>query len=102
MDQTFRPLLDALKQIGVDSDAVDRAAAEAQRSGRSVRAVLINDQVVTEEQLTQAAAAAFGINTLDRSVSRPTRRRSNGSRCRSCCGTGCSASRSTTANWSSV
>ncbi|GIF12590.1 GspE/PulE family protein [Actinoplanes teichomyceticus] len=65
MDQTFRPLLDALKQIGVDPHAVDAAAEEAQRSGRSVRAVLINDQVVTEEQLTQAAAAAFGINTLD-------------------------------------
>ncbi|GAA1602971.1 GspE/PulE family protein [Actinoplanes couchii] len=65
MDQTFRPLLDALKQIGVDPEAVDRAANEAQRSGRSVRAVLINDQVVTEEQLTKAAAAAFGINTLD-------------------------------------
>jgi len=65
VDQTFRPLLDALKQIGVDPAAVDRAAEEAQRSGRSVRAVLINDQVVTEEQLTSAAAAAFGINTLD-------------------------------------
>jgi type IV pilus assembly protein PilB len=65
MDQTFRPLLDALKQIGVDPVAVDRAAGEAQQSGRSVRAVLINDQVVTEEQLTTAAAAAFGINTLD-------------------------------------
>ncbi|MFI5936741.1 GspE/PulE family protein [Actinoplanes sp. NPDC051494] len=65
MDQTFRPLLDALKQIGVDPVAVDAAADEAQRSGRSVRAVLINDQVVTEEQLTSAAAAAFGINTLD-------------------------------------
>jgi type IV pilus assembly protein PilB len=65
MDQTFRPLLDALKQIGVDPAAVDRAAEEAQRSGRSVRAVLINDQVVTEEQLTTAAAGAFGINTLD-------------------------------------
>jgi type IV pilus assembly protein PilB len=65
MDQTFRPLLDALKQIGVDPHAVDAAAEEAQRSGRSVRAVLINDQVVTEEQLTKAAAAAFGINTLD-------------------------------------
>jgi hypothetical protein len=65
MDQTFRPLLDALKQIGIDPVAVDAAADEAQRSGRSVRAVLINDQVVTEEQLTQAAAAAFGINTLD-------------------------------------
>jgi type IV pilus assembly protein PilB len=63
VDQTFRPLLEALKQIGVDPQAVD--AEEAQRSGRSVRAVLINDQVVTEEQLTTAAAAAFGINTLD-------------------------------------
>ncbi|GIE95782.1 GspE/PulE family protein [Paractinoplanes rishiriensis] len=65
MDQTFRPLLDALKQIGVDAAAVDAAADEAQRSGRSVRAVLINDQVVTEEQLTAAAARAFGINTVD-------------------------------------
>ncbi|MET0424515.1 MAG: ATPase, T2SS/T4P/T4SS family, partial [Actinoplanes sp.] len=65
MDQTFRPLLDALKQIGVDAFAVDKAAEEAQRSGRSVRAVLINDNVVTEEQLTAAAAAAFGINTVD-------------------------------------
>ncbi|MFG1608729.1 GspE/PulE family protein [Actinoplanes sp. NPDC049265] len=65
MDQTFRPLLDALKQIGVDAAAVDSAAEEAQRSGRSVRAVLINDSVVTEEQLTEAAAKAFGINTLD-------------------------------------
>jgi type IV pilus assembly protein PilB len=65
MDQTFRPLLDALKQIGIDATAVDAAAEEAQRSGRSVRAVLINDQVVTEEQLTTAAAGAFGINTLD-------------------------------------
>jgi type IV pilus assembly protein PilB len=65
VDQTFRPLLEALKQIGVDPHAVDAAAEEAQRSGRSVRAVLINDQVVTEEQLTTAAAAAFSINTLD-------------------------------------
>jgi type IV pilus assembly protein PilB len=65
MDQTFRPLLDALKELGVDPRAVDAAAEEAQRSGRSVRAVLINDQVVTEQQLTQAAATAFGINTLD-------------------------------------
>lgn len=65
MDQTFRPLLDALKQIGVDAHAVDAAAEVAQQSGRSVRAVLINDNVVTEEQLTEAAAKAFGINTLD-------------------------------------
>jgi type IV pilus assembly protein PilB len=65
MDSTFRPLLDALKRLGVDAAVVDAAAAEAQRSGRSIRAVLINDSVVTEEQLTEAAAAAFGIKTLD-------------------------------------
>ncbi len=65
MDPTFRPLLDALKRIGVDPAAVDAAGAEAQRTGRSVRAVLINDSVVTEDQLTQAAAMAFGISTLD-------------------------------------
>ena len=65
MDQTFRPLLEALKQIGLDPHAVDAAAEEAQRSGRSVRAVLINDHVATEEQLTKAAACAFGINSID-------------------------------------
>src|SRR5690242_2998198 len=65
MDPTFGPLLDALKHLGVDPQAVDAAGEEAQRSGRSVRAVLINDQVVTEEQLTEAAALAYGINTLD-------------------------------------
>ncbi|GGM41695.1 GspE/PulE family protein [Dactylosporangium sucinum] len=65
MYQTFRPLLDALKQRGADPEAVDRAAEEAERTGRSIRAVLINDHVVTEEQLTEASADAFGIATLD-------------------------------------
>ncbi|GAA0796618.1 GspE/PulE family protein [Spirilliplanes yamanashiensis] len=65
MDPTLRPLLDALKAIGVDANAVDAAGAEAVRSGRPIRAVLINDSVVTEEQLTEAAAYAAGIKTLD-------------------------------------
>ncbi|MEV4706661.1 ATPase, T2SS/T4P/T4SS family [Actinoplanes sp. NPDC049316] len=65
MDQTFRPLLDALKQMGIEEDVVDAAADEAQRSGRSVRAVLISERIVTEEQLTEAAAYAFGMNTVD-------------------------------------
>ncbi|MFI7598760.1 GspE/PulE family protein [Actinoplanes sp. NPDC049681] len=65
MDQTFRPLLDALKQMGIEEDAVDAAAEEAQNSGRSVRAVLLSARVVTEEQLTEAAAYAFGMNTVD-------------------------------------
>ena len=77
------------------SAAVDAAAEEAQRSGRSVRAVLINDQVVTEEQLTEAAAARVRDQHAGPGrASPPTRRRSSASRCRWSCGTGCSAWRS--------
>ncbi|WP_033341359.1 GspE/PulE family protein [Catenuloplanes japonicus] len=65
MDQTFRPLMDALKQRGVDPVMVDYAAEEAERSGRSIRAVLINDQIVTEQELTAAAADAYGVQTVD-------------------------------------
>ena len=65
MYQTFRPLLDALKQRGADPQAVDDAAQEAERSGRSMRDVLINDRVVTETELTEVSADAYGINSID-------------------------------------
>src|SRR6266511_2041022 len=65
MYQTFRPLLEALKQRGADPQAVDDAAEEAQRTGRSIRDVLINDRIVTETELTEASADAYGINSVD-------------------------------------
>jgi type IV pilus assembly protein PilB len=65
MYQTFRPLLEALKRRGADPDAVERAAKEAERTGRSIRGVLINDRVVTEQELTEASAEAFGFNSVD-------------------------------------
>jgi type IV pilus assembly protein PilB len=65
MYQTFRPLLDALERLGVDRGALERAAEQAERTGRSIRAVLINDHVVTETQLTEASAEAYGINFVD-------------------------------------
>src|SRR2546430_10964720 len=65
MYQTFRPLLDTLKRRGADPEAVDRAAKEAERTGRSIRAVLINDRVVTATELTESSAAAYGFNSLD-------------------------------------
>jgi type IV pilus assembly protein PilB len=65
MYQTFRPLLDALKQRRADPDAVEEAAREAERAGRSIRDVLINDQIVTETELTEASADAYGINSVD-------------------------------------
>jgi type IV pilus assembly protein PilB len=65
MYQTFRPLLDALKSRGADPAAVEGAAQEAERTGRSIRDVLINDRIVTETELTEASAEAYGINSID-------------------------------------
>ncbi|GGK28558.1 hypothetical protein GCM10010124_21560 [Pilimelia terevasa] len=60
MNPTFYPLLDALRRTGVDPAAIDQAVKEVERSGRTIRDVLINDHVVTETELTKAAAEAFG------------------------------------------
>src|SRR2546430_3225979 len=65
MYPTFRSLLDALKQQGVDPRAIEAAAEEAERSGRSIRAVLINENIVTETQLTEASADAYGFTSVD-------------------------------------
>ena len=65
MYQTYNPLLDALKRRGADPAALDRAASEAEQTGRSLRAVLINDNVVTEDQLTEASAEANGFTFVD-------------------------------------
>ncbi|TQS45389.1 GspE/PulE family protein [Cryptosporangium phraense] len=65
MYQTFRPLIDALKGRGADPTALERAAEEAERSGRSLRGILINDHVVTESELTAAAADVYGMNSVD-------------------------------------
>jgi type IV pilus assembly protein PilB len=65
MNDTFRPLLDALRRRGVDPAAIEKAALEADATGRSIRDVLINDRIVTELELTEASADAFGINSVD-------------------------------------
>jgi type IV pilus assembly protein PilB len=65
MYQTFHSLLDSLKRQGVDPQAIERAAHEAERSGRSIRAVLINDHIVTETQLTEASADVYGFSSVD-------------------------------------
>ncbi|GGJ76164.1 hypothetical protein GCM10010123_02690 [Pilimelia anulata] len=65
MNPTFYPLLDALRRAGVDPGAIDKAVREVERSGRTIRDVLINDHVVTETELTKAAADAFGFAHAD-------------------------------------
>ena len=65
MFPSYRPLLDALQARGVDALLLQEAADEAERTGRSIRDVLINDSVVTEMELTEASADAHGVNSVD-------------------------------------
>jgi type IV pilus assembly protein PilB len=65
MFASYRPLLDALQARGVDAKALQDAADEADRSGRSIRDILINELIVTELELTEASADANGINSVD-------------------------------------
>jgi type IV pilus assembly protein PilB len=65
MDQTMRPLVDALKRRGIDPQAVDDAAAEAERTGKSIRGILINEHIVTETDLTAASADVHGFASID-------------------------------------
>ncbi|MBT8224463.1 MAG: Flp pilus assembly complex ATPase component TadA [Dactylosporangium sp.] len=65
MDQTIRPLLDALKRRGSNAQAIDDAAEEAERTGKSIRAILINDHIVTEADLTAASAEVHGFTSID-------------------------------------
>ena len=63
--QTYLPLLDALKRRGADPVEIEEAAQESERTGRSIRDVLINDSVVTEFGLAEALADAHGISSVD-------------------------------------
>ena len=60
-----RPLVEALQSRGGDAFVLQEALDAAERSGRSIRDVLIDDSIVTEIVLTEAAADAHGIDSVD-------------------------------------
>lgn len=65
MYESFRPLLDALARRGADVADLEDAALESQRTGRTIRDVLVNDSVVTEFKLAEALGDAHGIGSVD-------------------------------------
>ncbi|MGH8962436.1 MAG: GspE/PulE family protein, partial [Jatrophihabitantaceae bacterium] len=65
MYASYRPLLDALQARGADAHSLQEAAEESDRTGRSIRDILINDHIVTEMELTEASADAHSINSID-------------------------------------
>jgi type IV pilus assembly protein PilB len=65
MYQTLDPLVEALKMQGIDEQVLTQAAEEAERTGKSIRAVLIQNRIVTESDVTEASAYAYGMDSVD-------------------------------------
>jgi len=65
MDPALRSIVAALRSRGVDDDLLDRAIDTAELSNRPLRAVLVDDQVITEFQLACAIADAYGVEAVE-------------------------------------
>ena len=65
MYSTYAPILDALSDRGFDPVSLYAAAAEADKSGRALRDVLTDQGLVTEVELAEALALAYGLKSID-------------------------------------
>ncbi len=65
MDPAGQIVTMALRAGGTNEDALQRAIAESEASGRPVRTVLIDDQIVTEQELAQSIATFYGLDVAD-------------------------------------
>lgn len=68
MYQTHGPILDALRVRGLDAVRLNEAIAEANDRGRPLPEVLIDQRVVTEVELAEALADAYGLTSVDLSA----------------------------------
>jgi type IV pilus assembly protein PilB len=64
MFQTYGPILDALRTRGISPAVLSTAVTAADGSGRHLRDVLL-DGIVTEVELAEALAEAYGLNAVD-------------------------------------
>jgi type IV pilus assembly protein PilB len=65
MYQTHGPVLDALRIRGLDSAQLDEAVRSADESGKPLSDVLVDLRVVTEIELAEATAEAYGLKSVD-------------------------------------
>src|SRR6476661_5471052 len=65
MYQTYGPVLDALRVRGISADVLHGAAQAADDSGRELRDLLVEQRVVTEIELAEALAEAYGLKSVD-------------------------------------
>jgi type IV pilus assembly protein PilB len=65
MYQTHGPILEALRVRGVSPTVLSAAVSASDESGRLLRDVLVDDGIVTEVELAEALAQAYGIKSVD-------------------------------------
>ncbi len=65
MDPATRTVMVALRDRGLDEQVLQRAVEAAERSGRPLQAVLVDDQIVTEFELASAVADAYGLDAVE-------------------------------------
>jgi type IV pilus assembly protein PilB len=65
MPETLRPVLAVLRRRGVDAAALDAAVDRARQGGRLLRDVLVDERIITEVELAEASAEAYGLTTVD-------------------------------------
>ena len=65
MYQTHGPILEALRVRGVSSTVLSAAVSASDESGRALRDVLLGDGIVTEIELAEALAQAYGLKCVD-------------------------------------
>src|SRR5438067_6928254 len=65
MYQTQAPILEALRVRGVSPTVLAAAVTASDDSGRPLRDVLVDDGIVTEIELAEALAQAYGLKCVD-------------------------------------
>jgi type IV pilus assembly protein PilB len=65
MYQTHGPILEALRVRGVSPTVLSAAVTASDESGRTLRDVLIDDRIVTEVELAEALAQAYGLKSVE-------------------------------------
>ncbi|MGZ4521094.1 MAG: GspE/PulE/PilB domain-containing protein, partial [Mycobacteriaceae bacterium] len=68
MDPALRSIVSALEARGLDHEALQAAVTRAEETGRPLRSVLVEDQVVTDFELVSAVADAYGIDAVELST----------------------------------
>src|SRR6266702_4316552 len=65
MDSALRSVVAALVDRGLDERVLSAAAETAEQGERSLRSVLVDDQIITDFEYASAVADAYGLEAIE-------------------------------------